>query len=410
MSEHPSGPRPVPSAVRVVRTLDDVEPDAWNDLNPRNFRFSYDWLSYIARGPFDAESAFAFVEEDVRYVGAFAAYAIRPEHFFLLNPPQIMLGDGLDALIGDYYTDEERQRAARLREDAREIAAASYPCAVCVSPFGYRVAIETRPERVDTLKLLLEEFDEVARDFGARSKAFLFVPEAGYDDLERVLNALGYRRAAIAARCVLDVEWPTFDEYLASLSADRRRKVKLELQRFRESGLTLDVIDGTDATPDLLVRLGRLSALVQEKYGHASDPELEATVLRGLVEALGERTRLFLVRRDGEVVSYLRGFHGGDTFYCASTGEDHKVVGRRACAHFKVGYYAPIEYAIREGLRRVDWGLGAYEPKLHRGARLEPLIGFFAFGDTPAATARELLHLVDSAQRRFVASRLRRSG
>ncbi|MDQ3822556.1 MAG: GNAT family N-acetyltransferase [Actinomycetota bacterium] len=390
--------------IRVLRSLDDIDPGRWNALNPASFRFSHPWLSYVAAGPFDAEPAFAVAEEDGAYVGGFAAYLIREEHFFLINPPKIVLDDGLDALVGDFYSEEEHERAAALRDELRELREASYPCAVCVSPFGYRVALETRRGRGDVLVGLLDRFEELAREWGARSKAILFVPTQGYEELETAAGRHGYRRAAIAARCVLDAAWPTFEAYVNSFGSDRRRKIKRELRCFDEAGLTLELLAGPELDEDLLPELAALSACVQAKYGHRGDASREEAVLRSLLASLGEHTRFFIVRREGEPVSYMRGFEWGDTFHAASTGERHSALGPRTYAHFKVGYYAPIEHAITHGLRAVDWGVGAYETKLHRGARLEPLTGFFAFDDRADDRVGELLELIDRAQNRLVAS------
>lgn len=387
----------------ITLSLRDLDRARWDALNPDNFRFSYAWLSHIAAGPFDAKSAYAVCERDGTYAGGLAAYLIQPEHFFLINPPRIFLGDGLDELIGDYYDSGERERAAQLRERLLSLAQECYPCAVCVSPFGYRAAVETRPGHADAVQDLLEAFESMARDWGARSMAVLFVPKSGYPELADELTGRGFSRAAIAARCALDVRWQTFDDYLASFSSDRRRKARRELDGFSASGLSVELIKGQSADDNLVSQLARLSANVQGKYGHRADAGREETVLRGLLRSLGEQLRLFVARRDGEPVSYMRGFECGRTFHAASTGEDYSALERGSYAHFKVGYYAPIEYAIGQGIHTIDWGLGAYGTKLHRGARLAPLTGFFRLGDQAVSEdASEHISLVDRVQRRFV--------
>src|SRR5471032_3357372 len=141
--------------IAVQRSLSDVDPDRWNELAPRNLRFSYQWLSSVA-GPFRVDSAFGLATSQEQPVGGFAAYKISAETFFLQNPPRIALADALDPLIGDFYTDEERARAHALREEVHGMLPALYPSAVCVCPFGYRVALETRDKAPRLLGELLE--------------------------------------------------------------------------------------------------------------------------------------------------------------------------------------------------------------------------------------------------------------
>jgi hypothetical protein len=44
--------------------------------------------------------------------------------------------------------------------------------------------------------------------------------------------------------------------------------------------------------------------------------------------------------------------------------------------YFNLVFYVPIELAIREGVRRINYGVAAYPPKLRRGCRLEPISMF----------------------------------
>ncbi|MDQ3821698.1 MAG: GNAT family N-acetyltransferase [Actinomycetota bacterium] len=390
--------------VRTLRSLDEIDPVRWNALSPGNFRLSYDWLAYVEAGPFDAARVFVVAEEEGAYVGGFATYLIRPEHFQLVNPPLSVLGDGLDPLLWDYYDAAERERVAALRAELRATAAAAYPCAVCVSPFGYRVAIEAPAGRDDVLRALLEAFAEVAGEWGAGSSAFLFVPDRGYEPLEAALEADGYRKAAIAARCGLEIRWDAFDGYLRFLPSRRRYRVLRELRAFEQSGLTLEVVAGAALDDSLVSRLAYLSACTQARYGHEPAVQREEEALRGLLETLADTSRFFIVRKDGEAVSYTRGYHWADSYAIGSTGQAHDELDPKWYAHFQACYYAPIRYAISNRLTTVDFGIGAYTTKLRRGGELQPLTGFFHFREAMDQRVLELIGLIDRAQHRFLAS------
>jgi predicted N-acyltransferase len=393
-----------PDGLRVVvrESISTIDSAVWNGFFPDAFRSTHAWLTSVA-GAFEATSAFLLAEEDGVAVGALAAYLLGEGTFFMLDAPRLTMADALDPLIGEYYTPDERARAADLRSLVAGRLPDSYPCAVCVSPFGYTAPVAARGDRVDVYAALVAAFDALAVRWGAPSRSFLYVPDGHSEALRETLLDWGYRPAAIAARCLLPIPWTSFEGYVASLSGSRRQAVRRELRRIERNGLDFEIVDGS-TLGEVRDRLAHLSARLMEKYGHGYDIERELATFRTVEHHIAGMTRVFLARRDGEIVAFAHGYEWGPTLGMALTGQDYEAVGSRSYAHFQTTYYEPIRYAIARGLRLVDFGVGGYEAKLNRGCTLSPLIGYFRLAAQPDALG-ELLKLVDAAQSRFVALR-----
>ena len=158
--------------------------------------------------------------------------------------------------------------------------------------------------------------------------------------------------------------YETFDDFLADLSARKRKSIRKERARAMD-GLDLRIATGKeiresdwDAFFDFYMETG------SRKWGR---PYLTRAFFSLLQAAMPERVILFLAERGGRPVAGALNLLGADTLYGRYWGavEDHPFL------HFELCYYQAIDFAIAHKLARVEAGAQG-EHKVQRGYLPQP--------------------------------------
>ena len=151
-----------------------------------------------------------------------------------------------------------------------------------------------------------------------------------------------------------------FDEFLETLAARKRKNIRKERKTARAFGGTIRALRGPDIEPR---HWDAFWAFYQDtgarKWG---TPYLTRKFFDIAGETMGDDLLLILAERDGTPVAGALNFIGRETLFGRYWGcvEDHP------CLHFELCYYQAIDFAIKEGLNRVEAGAqGAH--KLARG-------------------------------------------
>lgn len=163
----------------------------------------------------------------------------------------------------------------------------------------------------------------------------------------------------------LNAGYRDFDGFLASLTHDKRKKIRQERRRAAAHGLTYGWLDGTTATPADWAFFHRCYASTYAL--HRSTPYLNLPFFVELARRAPQTVRLLLALRDGTRVA-------GAFFLCdrdALYGRYWGAVEHLPFLHFELCYYQAIDYCIQSGLKRFEGGAQG-EHKLARG--LEPVI------------------------------------
>lgn len=158
----------------------------------------------------------------------------------------------------------------------------------------------------------------------------------------------------------LDQGFGDFDGFLASFTAEKRRKVRAERRKVQESGLQLEVCHGDAVDRDEWPALHRLYAATFEKFGNL--PVFSAACFADLAHALGDRMVLFIARQHGEPVAVAICYRSDEALfgrYWGCAGQFHSL-------HFELCFYRGIAYCLEHGLRRFEPGAGG-EHKIARG-------------------------------------------
>ena len=157
-----------------------------------------------------------------------------------------------------------------------------------------------------------------------------------------------------------DAGYGDFDGYIEQFSSSRRRKVRAERKRVKESGLQIEVRHGDEIDPAEWPALHALYAHTFAKFdNHAV---FTAACFADLAAALGRRMVLFIARDKNEPVAMSLCFRSQSTLYGRYWGSCVEV----DCLHFELCFYQGIAYCLREGLTCFEPGAGG-EHKIARG-------------------------------------------
>ena len=152
----------------------------------------------------------------------------------------------------------------------------------------------------------------------------------------------------------------SFDDFLAALNSRKRKTIRKERRKLEELGLTFEALTASDLQEhhwDLFYRFYRNT--VDRKWGGAY---LTREFFFRLHETMADRAVLIVGRQEGRIVCGALNIRGADTLYGRNWGCDTRF----RFLHFEACYYQAIDYAIREGLARVEAGAQG-QHKIQRG-------------------------------------------
>jgi predicted N-acyltransferase len=249
-----------------------------------------------------------------------------------------------------------------------------YPKLVAAVPFtpvtGSRLLIAPQTDREAVANALIEASLAHAQQLRASSLHWLFTTESETQLLER---------HGLLRRSGFQFHWSNpgyrdFEDFLASFTADKRKKVRRERRAVREAGVTVEMRDGLALDASDWDRFHEFyHATVR---AHGAIPYLTRALFHLIGAAMPGSVLLALARRGSATIGGALFFRGRNTLYGRYWGGTEHVPG----LHFETCYYAAIEYCIAHGLKRFEAGAQG-EHKLARG-----------FVPTPTYSAHWLAH------------------
>jgi uncharacterized protein len=171
-----------------------------------------------------------------------------------------------------------------------------------------------------------------------------------------------------------------FDAFLADLSSRKRKTIRKEREVANTFGGSIQMLTGDQIEPQHWDAFWRFyQDTGARKWGtpyltRAAFDELHATMRNDML--------LILAMRDGKPVAGALNFIGRETLFGRYWGcvEDHP------CLHFELCYYRAIDWAIENGLARVEAGAQG-EHKLARGYLPTPVHSLHWIADPGFAKA-----------------------
>ncbi len=151
-----------------------------------------------------------------------------------------------------------------------------------------------------------------------------------------------------------------FDDYLAAMSHDKRKKVKQERRRVAQAGVAFQRLVGRDI-PSALWDF--FAGCYERTYReHGSTPYLSRAFFARIAETMPEHLLLVVGEREGRPLCAALDVFDGGTLWGRYWGTRDYVPG----LHFEACYYQAIEFCIERRIARFEGGAQGVH-KLARG-------------------------------------------
>jgi uncharacterized protein len=244
-----------------------------------------------------------------------------------------------------------------------------YPKLAIAVPFtpatGARLLIKPNLDHATVAKQLLAAATDYARDQAISSVHALFLDEPAREACAR--NKWLLRRDCQFHW--INRGYASFEAYLETFTAEKRKKARRERRRVAEAGITFDTLSGNDVEAPLLDRIYAFHRDTFLRHGH--EPYLNRAFFAAIAHTLGDSLMFKVARHSGHAVAAAIFFKSSDTLFGRYWGAAAEFNG----LHFETCYHQGIEFCIEQGLQRFEPGTQG-EHKVSRG--FEPAVTWSA--------------------------------
>jgi predicted N-acyltransferase len=233
-----------------------------------------------------------------------------------------------------------------------------YPKLQVASPFspvpGPRLLI--KPGSGLPASALAQALVQACEEMSLSSVHVTFCTEAEYE----ALGQAGWLQRMGVQYHFENPGYADFDAFLGALNARKRKSIRRERRDAQSAGLEFVTLRGPEITTAQWSAFYRFyESTVDRKWGSAYLTKQFFTLLG---QRLGDRVVLMLALQNGKPVAGALNLAGADTLY----GRNWGTLGDFPFLHFELCYYRAIDFAIANGLRRVEAGAQG-EHKIQRG-------------------------------------------
>ncbi len=155
-------------------------------------------------------------------------------------------------------------------------------------------------------------------------------------------------------------DYSSFDAFLATFTAEKRKKAKRERRRVAEAGIEFDTLLGGEVDDALWDTLYGFYADTFYRHGH--EPYINLLFFKRIARILPDKIMLKIARHGNLPIAVAIFFIGSDALY----GRYWGASGNFHSLHFETCYYQGIEYCIEHKLKRFEPGTQG-EHKVPRG-------------------------------------------
>ncbi|MFZ9052396.1 MAG: GNAT family N-acetyltransferase [Woeseiaceae bacterium] len=236
-----------------------------------------------------------------------------------------------------------------------------YPKLVSAVPFtpapSPRLLLADRGDS-EAAAALLDAAITLAKDTGCSSLHILFPDDSDLPFL---------RAAGLKLRKDCQFHWHNrgyadFDDFLATFSATKRKKVRQDRRRVRDAGITFRHLHGRDLDEATWQQVYRLISITFMRRGAL--PYFEFGFFPMISASLPDGVLVILAERGDNAIAAAVFYEGDNVLYGRYWGSD----GHYDALHFETCYYQGIEYCIAAGKAVFEPGTQG-EHKISRGFR-----------------------------------------
>lgn len=333
-------------SLEIIRSIEEIDAAQWDaHANPGGERpGNRSFNPFVAHG-------FLKALEDTNCVGDGTGWY--PHHTLLRSGDQIA---GIAPLYMKTHSQGEYVFDHGWADALERAGGRYYPKLQCSVPFTPATGPRLLTARPEMRVQMASALGQACQQIGTSSLHATFVNEA---------DRLAFEEAGFLIRTdqqfhFEDQDFGDFNGFLASLSSRKRKAIRRERRDALANDIEIKWHSGADLTEDLWDAFFEFYMDTgMRKWGR---PYLTREFFSALKGPLADNTLLIMAWRNGRPIAGAINFIGGDTLYGRNWGcvEDHPFL------HFEVCYYQAIDYALANGLTRVEAGAqGAH--KLSRG-------------------------------------------
>ncbi len=263
-------------------------------------------------------------------------------------------------------------------EVAHRIGAAYFPKLVGMTPFtpvsGYRFLVAPDQDEGVLTEVMVREIDRYCRRNGLSGAGFLFAD----GKWRRRMRRLGYCEWLHAGFMWKNRGYQSFDDFLSVFKSNQRRNIRRERRDIMAEGIRMRVLAGEQAAGMPRLMHGYYTR-TNQRFGPWGCQYLTPEFFERLHEAYGHRLMFVIAqdhRRHGPPVGMAMFVVKGPRLYGRYWGS----IDSPHALHFETCYYTPIEWAIANGIRYYDPGIGGGH-KIRRGFEASSTFSLHWFTD-----------------------------
>lgn len=281
-------------------------------------------------------------------------------------------------------------------EAASRMGIAYYPKLVGTVPVtplaGYQFLVDPGEPAAPMVRLILSAVEAFGAANGLSGTHFLFTAP----QMQRWLMDAGYMAWRHQSYRWANAGYASFDDYLSRFKTNQRRNIRRERRALAREGVQVRMVDGDALPASTYARMYDFYARTNEKFGLWGCKYLQPAFFDQLSDAFGHRLVFTVATEDGrdaaDPVGLAMFVHKRRWLYGRYWGSARDV----ATLHFNACYYAPIDWAITNGVRFYDPGMGGSH-KLRRGFLSVPNVSLHRYRDP--RMRRLMAHHIDEINR-----------
>lgn len=321
--------------IRVLSSPADVSPDAWNAL----------LAAEAEPSPFMRHEYLAALND---------SRSATPESGWMPQFVTLWQGEQLQAACPFYIKDHSYGEYVfdwAWANAYEQHGLAYYPKAVVAVPFTPVPGTRLLARDAQSRTLLVQGLVALCKQEELSSLHLLFGADA---------DIAACTEAGLMLRNTVQFHWtnaqyPDFDSFLASLSHDKRKKIRQERRKVADAGVSFRWSRGADISKadwDFFYRC------YERTYReHGNPPYLTRDFFRRMADTMPEAWLLFVAERNGKPMA--------TSLIALSTQPDAPLVAygrywgaleRVDCLHFEACYYQPLAWCIEHGAQRFEGG------------------------------------------------------
>ncbi|MES2249025.1 MAG: GNAT family N-acetyltransferase [Pseudomonadota bacterium] len=323
--------------IRVLASPSDIDPQAWNAL----------LAAQPEPSPFMRHEYLAAMHD---------SGSASPERGWTPQFVTLWRGDVLEAACALYLKDHSYGEYVfdwAWANAYEQHGLAYYPKAVVAAPFTPVPGARLLARDAQSRTLLVQALVAVCKEQELSSLHLLFGADA---------DIAACTEAGLMQRHTVQFHWTNtqpsytdFDAFLASLSHDKRKKIRQERRKVAEAGVSFRWSRGTDivaADWDFFYRC------YERTYReHGNPPYLTRDFFQRMADTLPEAWLLFVAERDGRpIATSLIALSTDEAQPLVAYGRYWGALERVDCLHFEACYYQPIAWCIAHGAARFEGG------------------------------------------------------